>query len=344
MVYLNTIIKQGREAIIELNNIECAAYLTLRNKDDLTLITLDLSPQEKVALKGYLGEPVREEEVNNILEKRPIKGFDATTNIYKLAGLYLSSKGLVKSLLFDKFDKANLRQKYFLSLIEPDLIQPLKEEVKASNGTVDAPILKRIFFPELPEPFLEESISCLINEDIGVLEILILEDLQQALLRTKYINLSAEELVRNILNEFGNSIQKIVANRRKGHAFFEINDEYDVQDVLYVILKSVFPDLRDEDPIPKVGAKSTKIDLILRKEKILIEVKMIKKSDSNETQFIEELKVDFESYHLCQWLEKLFCFVYDPYKKTKDISNFRDLNGLRKKTNHQYNIEVIVVN
>jgi hypothetical protein len=116
-----------------------------------------------------------------------------------------------------------------------------------------------------------------------------------------------------------------------------------VQDVLYVILKSIFPTLRDEDPIPKVGAKSTKIDLILRNEKILIEVKMIKAKDSNETHFIEQLKVDFESYHECQWLDKLFCFVYDPFKKTKDLSNFNDLNGERKKGNHSFDVELIVV-
>ncbi|MBK8279492.1 MAG: hypothetical protein IPK94_04830 [Saprospiraceae bacterium] len=123
-----------------------------------------------------------------------------------------------------------------------------------------------------------------------------------------------------------------------------MEDEYDVQDISYVILKSIFPNLREEDPIPKVGGKSTKIDLILREEKILIEVKMIKAKDSNETHFIEQLKADFESYHECKWLRKLFCFVYDPYKKTRDISNFNDLNGERTKGEHNFNVEVIVAN
>ena len=91
-----------------------------------------------------------------------------------------------------------------------------------------------------------------------------------------------------------------------------------------------------------MGATSTKIDLIIREEKILVEVKMIKEKDSDEKKFIQELKIDFESYHECKWLNKLFCFVYDPYKKTKDLSNFFDLNGDRTKSNHNFNVELIV--
>lgn len=157
---------------------------------------------------------------------------------------------------------------------------------------------------------------------------------------------TSDEVLRaeNILKEFGNSIQKIVTQRRKGHNSFEINDEYDVQDLLYVILKSVFPSLKCEDPIPKVGGRSTKVDLIIRGEEILIEVKMLKKSDQNELKIIEQLKIDFESYHKCHWLKNLLCFVYDPYKRTQDKSNFEDLNGLRKKGENEYNVNVILVN
>ena len=35
--------------------------------------------------------------------------------------------------------------------------------------------------------------------------------------------------------------------------------------------------------------------------------------------------------------------VYDPYKKTRDISNFTDLDGLRQKGLHQYSVEVFVI-
>ena len=44
--------------------------------------------------------------------------------------------------------------------------------------------------------------------------------------------------------------------------YFNLKMKYDVQDILYVMLKPVFPKMKAEDPIPKVGATSTKIDLI----------------------------------------------------------------------------------
>lgn len=155
-----------------------------------------------------------------------------------------------------------------------------------------------------------------------------------------YINNSAYKTIKIILSNFSNAITKITSRREK-HENYKINDEYDVQDILYVILKSIFPTLIEEDPIPRVGSQSTKIDLLLREEKILIEVKMIKEKDTNENKFIKELKEDFESYHACQWLEKLICFIYDPYKKTKDNQNFTMLNGHREKQNHEYEVEII---
>ncbi|WP_262713093.1 PD-(D/E)XK nuclease domain-containing protein [Subsaximicrobium wynnwilliamsii] len=104
-----------------------------------------------------------------------------------------------------------------------------------------------------------------------------------------------------MIDNFPEAIKQI-KSRRKGKDAFQFKDEYDVQDVLYVMLKPVFPNMKAEDPVPKVGATSTKIDLILRQEKILIEVKMIKESDNDESKFIKQLKEDIQSYHVCQWM------------------------------------------
>jgi hypothetical protein len=330
----------------EANNIEYASYLYLRNKPLLSNLSFDLTPQEETALKGFKGELVDPKTVKDIINKRPVKGVGATSNIYKLSGLYLASKCELKNVYLSKFRESDLKQKYFLALIEPEFKKDLISELNKLTVSNQINILKKIFHLklEIKERDLTEAISEFVKNDIRLQEILILEDLEKALLSVKYIEYNAEELVRNILKNFSNAIKKIIMGRRKDHDDFRIEDEYDVQDILYVILKSVFPSLRDEDPIPKVGAKSTKIDLILRNEEILIEVKMLKKKDKNETHLIEELKVDFESYHECKWLKKLFCFVYDPYKKTKDIANINDLNGHRKKNEHEYCVEVILAN
>ncbi len=343
MVYLRSIINDAKGLLAQSNNVEYAAYLSFRDRNLLLENEFELSPQESLALKGFKREPVDVKEILTVTSKKAIKGVDAASNIFKFSGLYLAAPDVLKGAFKIKYNGANLHQKYYLSLIEPSYSESLKLEIQSAVANHDTAILAAILQIESINDAIDDSILSLANEGLGAIEILILEDLEKALLRVRYIELNSEELVRRTLSNFGNAVQKIISGRRKNHREFEINDEYDVQDILYVILKSVFPNLRDEDPIPKVGAKSTKIDLILREEGILIEVKMIKAKDSSEVHFIEQLKVDFESYHQCQWLDKLFCFVYDPFKKTKDLSNFDDLNGLRQKNQQKYHVEVIVI-
>ncbi|MCV2486510.1 hypothetical protein OD917_16370 [Flavobacterium sp. SH_e] len=345
MVYLREILIHNREKLVQIKNIELASYLYIRSFEDLSNFTFDLSPEEEIALIGYRKEKINSSEVMKIFSKVPIKGISATSNIYKFSGLYLSAKNELHKSLEDKFEQSDWKQKYFLSKIEPSLTTKLYEEIQQENNPIAIFVrailnIDSITMDELNNAL--KSTSLLNNIDVQ-LQVL-LEDLEHIILQVRFTNKNADELVRDVLNNFSNAIQKIITGRRLNHAEFQIEDEYDVQDILYVILKSVFPNLREEDPIPKVGKKSTKIDLIIREEKILIEVKMIKLKDSNETHFIEQLKVDFESYHECQWLRKLYCFVYDPYKKTRDVSNFKDLNGDRIKGGHDFNVEVIVVN
>ncbi|UJP64888.1 PD-(D/E)XK nuclease domain-containing protein [Mongoliitalea daihaiensis] len=332
--------------LIQYRNIELAAYLCVQSFEELPNHTFELSPDEEIALIGYKKESVEVSKVVSIISKAPIKGLSAISNVYKLAGLYLSAKSELSQQIREKYQQSDLKQKYFLTKIEPSLKSQLEKEVIALQNQPFAILIKSIYdISDVNETELNTAMQSVTTvSDIDVQLQILLEDIESTLLNIRYINKSADEVVRDILNNFSNAIQKIITNRRKDHPNFEIEDEYDVQDILYVILKSVFPNLRDEDAIAKVGAKTTKIDLIIREEKILVEVKMIKAKESNETHFIEELKVDFESYHECKWLRKLFCFVYDPYKKTRDISNFNDLKGDRIKGEHNFNVEVIVAN
>ena len=114
--------------------------------------------------------------------------------------------------------------------------------------------------------------------------------------------------------------------------------------MLYVILKPLFPTLLTEDPAPRVGVKYTLIDLIIREAGIIIEVKMIKKKDKNEKEFVEQLKIDIQSYYSYPYIDDLLIFVYDPENKTQDIQNFYVLNGEQEIQGSRFNVEVIVGN
>lgn len=344
MVYLREIINRNREKLLKLCNLETVAYLFLTDKNQLFLNEYDFSQEEEIAFKGYQGSNVNIDDVISILSKPPIKGISARTNIYKFTGLFLADKQQLHDEMKSKYSQSDLKQKYFISKIDNTFETLLRESLDSYKSDPYYYVVKKIITNEpIEEKKLDAAIERLFENISDVQSQILIEDLDKELIKIKFNNKDTDEIVKDVFSNFSNAIQKVITGRRKDHPPFIIKDEYDVQDILYVILKSYFPNLRDEDPIPKVGSKSTKIDLILREENILIEVKMIKESDSNETKFIEELKVDFESYHECKWLKKLFCFVYDPYKKTRDISNFTDLEGLRQKGLHTYNVEVFVI-
>ena len=60
----------------------------------------------------------------------------------------------------------------------------------------------------------------------------------------------------------------------------EIKDEYDVQDLLNALLRLNFDDVRPEEYTPSYAGSSTRVDFLLKKEKIVIEVKKTRKVQS----------------------------------------------------------------
>jgi len=132
--------------------------------------------------------------------------------------------------------------------------------------------------------------------------------------------------------------------RRKDHDLFKIEDEYDVQDVSYLILRSVFTDLQFENPHFKSGGTYSRVDLMLEQEGIDIELKMIKKADKDETSFIKQIKVDFNDYATWADLKDLIVFIYDPYNKTTNKNNFYELSGRKVISHADFNVHIIVSN
>ena len=92
MVYLREILKHNKAKLIQYKNIELAAYLCVQNFEELPNHSFELSPDEEIALIGYKKESVEVSKVVSIISKAPVKGLSAISNVYKLAGLYLSAK------------------------------------------------------------------------------------------------------------------------------------------------------------------------------------------------------------------------------------------------------------
>jgi len=109
-----------------------------------------------------------------------------------------------------------------------------------------------------------------------------------------------------------------------------IVDEYDVQDFLHSLLKIHFNDIRPEEYTPSYAGSSSRIDFLLKDEKILVEVKYAT-SKLKDNKIGEQLIVDIERYKNHPDCENLICFVYNPnfniknpYGLEKDLSSKKD--------------------
>ena len=119
-----------------------------------------------------------------------------------------------------------------------------------------------------------------------------------------------------------------------------INDEYDVQDLLYALLKINFEDIRAEEYSPSYAGKNTRIDFLLKNEEILLEVKKTR-ANLKDSGIGSELILDISRYQNHPSCKILFCLVYDPESL---IVNPRGLeNDLMSKSSHELNVIVKIV-
>jgi len=90
-----------------------------------------------------------------------------------------------------------------------------------------------------------------------------------------------------------------------------VNDEYDVQDLFHALLKIYFDDVRPEEYSPSRGGSSSRLDFLLKKEKIVVELKMASEKLTDK-KISEQLIIDIERYRAHPDCNTLICFVYDP--------------------------------
>jgi len=135
----------------------------------------------------------------------------------------------------------------------------------------------------------------------------------------------AGKLVESVLEKFPVIVREI--SRRHGNRpSFEIHDEYDVQDFLRGLLRIFFDDIRDEEWTPSYAGASARMDLLLKSEQIVIEVKMVRKG-LGEKQVREQLIIDKAYYKGHKDCKKLYCFIYDPEGRIKNPRGFeKDLS------------------
>lgn len=150
-------------------------------------------------------------------------------------------------------------------------------------------------------------------------------------------------IILDVFNAISNSIN-FLANRKHDRPPFKVENEYDVHDLLYVILKPIFPDARIEEYTPKHADGSKRIDIVIPSIDVVIELKYVK--DKNQVKkVIDEIKIDIESYFVHPNCKILCVLIYDPEKGIMDPENVvKDLSGLRKIQEKEFDVKTIIKN
>lgn len=106
-------------------------------------------------------------------------------------------------------------------------------------------------------------------------------------------------------------VVKRLRNRHSKRQTLDVNDEYDVQDLLHSLLLIFFDDIRAEEVTPSCAGKSARMDFLLKKECIAVEVKMTRQG-LGDKEIGDQLLVDIKRYKEHTNCSTLVCFVYDP--------------------------------
>jgi len=91
---------------------------------------------------------------------------------------------------------------------------------------------------------------------------------------------------------------------------WSVTQEREVQDILWLILRSYFPDVVDEDALPKLGHSTYKADFAIGSLKLIIEAKFARSKDDFK-KIEKEVQEDCIPYLLDLRYESLIVFIYD---------------------------------
>ena len=127
-------------------------------------------------------------------------------------------------------------------------------------------------------------------------------------------------------------------NRYNNRPTIDIKDEYDVQDLLHILLKLFFSDIRAEEYTPSYAGQSSRMDFLIKENNTVIEVKKTRDT-LRDKEIGNQLIEDIERYKNHQNCQILYCFVYDP---EGFISNPKGLGNDLSKIKDNIKVKVII--
>ena len=145
------------------------------------------------------------------------------------------------------------------------------------------------------------------------------------------------QVVRRICSRF-HLVTRQLRARRDDRPSLEVEDEYDVQDLMHALLRLEFDEVQPEEWRPSYATGKTQTSYLLHREKAVIVVKKTKAGVTSR-DLSEQVKVDSATYSSRTDYQTLFCFIYDPEGR---IANPRSLEAELTMVSDGYTVEVII--
>jgi hypothetical protein len=134
-----------------------------------------------------------------------------------------------------------------------------------------------------------------------------------------------------------------LTHRRKGAQALSFSTEYDVQDLLHALLRPWVFDIRPEEFTPSYAGSSTRMDFLLPKHKIVLELKFVRDRD-HAKKIGAELIVDVDHYQKHPDCEHLWCVVFDQDHLLPNPEGLKtDLEGQRTRKDGSIYVRVRVL-
>lgn len=136
--------------------------------------------------------------------------------------------------------------------------------------------------------------------------------------------------VAHLLNGVGRSMRLWVWDEaprtpKSKAAQWDVENEYHVQDLLWVILAPVFPDLDDEEWLKSLGQHHPRADLAIPSLRLIVEVKFLRKGGKSVfSKCIEEVAADASTYlQDNSGYEQIVAFIWDDEARTEEHAELR---------------------
>ena len=122
--------------------------------------------------------------------------------------------------------------------------------------------------------------------------------------------IDVDSILERVFSRF-HKVARQLRDRYNNKPTLEIEDDYDVQDLLHALLQLYFDDIRAEEWTPSYAGKCARVDFLLKNERVVIEVKKTRKG-LDDKELGDQLIIDVDRYKVHPDCKRLVCFVYDP--------------------------------